>query len=131
MSFKSIMAGCAFALLLAACATAPAKFNDGILTNTAGMTLYNFDKDIADSGKSVCNGQCAKNWPPFMVTADDKPGDYWSIITRDEGGKQWAYKGKPVYLWVKDQRPGDRTGDGFANAWRVIAADPPRAVMSY
>jgi predicted lipoprotein with Yx(FWY)xxD motif len=33
---------------------------------------------------------------------------------------QWAYKGKPLYFWVKDQKPGDKTGDGFNNVWRVV-----------
>ena len=48
------------------------KVTDGVLTNTAGMTLYTFDKDAAGSGKSACNGPCATNWPPFGRTADAK-----------------------------------------------------------
>ncbi|MBI4190647.1 MAG: hypothetical protein HY525_08925 [Betaproteobacteria bacterium] len=125
MSYFKPTAGIALVLLLAACASAPATFTNGVLTNKAGMTLYTFDKDTANSGKSVCNGPCAKNWPPLMAGADDKAGGYWSIIARDDGPRQWAYKGKPVYLWIKDQKPGDRTGDGFANAWRIIAEEPP------
>ena len=125
MRLNFIMTSCALALLLTGCATAPAQFSGGILTNSAGMTLYSYDKDVVGSGKSACNGPCAKNWPPLMATAEDKPGGEWSIITRDDGGKQWAYKGKPVYSWVKDQKPGDRTGDGFGGAWRVIAGDAP------
>ena len=46
-------------------------------------------------------------------------GEY-QVITRDDGGKQWAYKVKPLYTWVKDQKPGDVTGDGFNNnVWHV------------
>jgi len=41
-------------------------------------------------------------------------------VTRDDGSKQWAYKGKPVYLWVKDKKPGDKTGDGVREVWHVI-----------
>ena len=37
-----------------------------------------------------------------------------------EGSKRWAYKGKPLYLWSKDQKPGDMTGDGFNGIWHVI-----------
>ncbi len=40
-------------------------------------------------------------------------------MTRDDGRRQWAYKGKPLYTWARDQQPGDRTGDGFNNLWRV------------
>lgn len=118
--FKSAVTGAALALVLAACAGgAPVTFNDGLLTNNAGMTLYTFDKDAAGSGKSVCNGQCAVNWPPLKADAGQVSDD-WSIVTRDDGSKQWAYKGKPLYLWIKDQKPGDKTGDGFNNAWRVV-----------
>lgn len=100
-----------------ALAQAPAGMTDGVLTNNAGMTLYTFDKDAA--GKSACNGPCAANWPPLMAAADAKASGDWSIIARDDGAKQWAYKGKPVYLWAKDQKPGDKTGDGFNSVWHV------------
>jgi predicted lipoprotein with Yx(FWY)xxD motif len=116
----------AAALVLAGCAqmasltgAAPAKASDGVLVNADGMTLYTFDKDAGGSGKSTCNGPCAANWPPLTARADAKAYGDWSIITRDDGGKQWAYKGKPLYGWIKDQKPGDRTGDGFNNAWRL------------
>ena len=117
----------ATALVLAACSSMggmgmsdmPAKkAADGTWTNPSGMTLYTFDKDAG--GKSVCNGPCATNWPPLMATGNANPSGDWSIITRDDGSKQWAYKGKPLYIWAKDQKPGDKTGDGFANnAWHV------------
>jgi predicted lipoprotein with Yx(FWY)xxD motif len=100
-------------------AGAPAMVADGVLTGPNGMTLYTFDKDTAGSGKSVCNGPCATNWPPLMATdADKATGDY-AIITRDDGTKQWAIKGKPLYYWVKDTKPGDKTGDGFNKVWQV------------
>jgi predicted lipoprotein with Yx(FWY)xxD motif len=108
---------------LSACATmlpaAPAKVADGVLTNSAGMTLYTFDRDAAGSGKSVCNGPCATLWPALMVVGDVKASGDWSVVTRDDGAKQWAYKGKALYLWSKDQKPGDKTGDGFNKVWHV------------
>ncbi len=97
----------------------PAKTADGMLTNNAGMTLYTFDRDAAGNGKSVCNGQCASNWPPLMAKDSDKASGDYSIVTRDDGAKQWAYKGKPLYQWVKDQKPGDKTGDGVNNVWHI------------
>jgi predicted lipoprotein with Yx(FWY)xxD motif len=109
------------AFSMAAWAQMPAavKVAGGALTNAAGMTLYTFDKDAAGSGKSVCNGPCATNWPPLAAPADAKVAGDYGVVTRDDGAKQWAYKGLPLYLWVKDQKPGDRTGDGFNNVWRV------------
>ena len=110
------------AAVLSACAsapTAPANVSAGTLVAPTGMTLYTFDSDMANSGKSVCNGPCATNWPPLMAGADAKPHGDWSLVTRDDGGQQWAYKVKPLYLWSKDQKPGDKTGDGFRNVWHV------------
>lgn len=111
------------AALLGGCATmygeAPAKISDGALTGPNGMTLYTFDRDAAGSGKSVCNGPCATNWPPLLAGADTKASGDYSIVTRDDGQKQVAYKGKPLYYWVKDSKPGDRSGDGVNNVWRT------------
>ncbi|CAB3655094.1 hypothetical protein CEY09_17155 [Achromobacter marplatensis] len=94
------------------------KTQDGILVNSAGMTLYTFDKDAG--GKSACNDQCAKIWPPVTAAADAKPMGDLTVITRDDGSKQWAHKGKPIYLYAKDAKPGDKTGDNFKEVWHVI-----------
>ncbi|HEU4621392.1 MAG TPA: hypothetical protein VFS42_04135 [Burkholderiaceae bacterium] len=97
----------------------PARVDNGALVGPNGMTLYTFDKDSAGSGKSVCNGPCATNWPPLAApNSAASMGDY-NVITRDDGSSQWAYKGKPLYYWIKDQKPGDRTGDGVNNVWRL------------
>jgi len=113
------IAGCSSYGSGSSVAAPPTKVIDGVLTNSAGMTLYTFDKDAAGSGKSTCNGPCATNWPPLLAAADAKSSGDYTIITRDDGARQWAYKGKPLYLWIKDTKPGDRTGDGFNNAWRL------------
>ncbi|WP_300299347.1 hypothetical protein [Ferrovibrio sp.] len=126
MTIRNLMLVGSLVLGLAACATAatvPAKTGStalgNVLVDAKGMTLYTFDKD-ATPGKSACNGPCAQNWPPLMATSDAKASGDWSVITRDDGSKQWAYKGKPLYAWVKDTKPGDTTGDGFLNgAWHV------------
>lgn len=111
----------AAALLSAGCASlmnpAPAQVADGVLVGANGMTLYTFDRDSA--GKSVCNGPCATNWPPLAAAAGATASGDWSVVTRDDGSKQWAYKGKPVYFWAKDQKAGDRTGDGVNGVWRL------------
>lgn len=101
---------------------APTKTGDSakgkVLTNSVGMTLYVFDKD--SGGKSACNGPCAGNWPPLMAAAGAMPMADYTIIARDDGSKQWAYKGRPLYTWKNDAKPGDITGDGFLNgAWHI------------
>ena len=111
-----------FALASAAFAAPPTKTGTtakgSVLTDPKGMTLYIFDKDT--DGKSACNGPCATNWPVLKADAGDKAEGGYTIISRDDGSKQWAYKGKPLYTFAKDQKPGDVTGDGFLNgAWHL------------
>jgi predicted lipoprotein with Yx(FWY)xxD motif len=98
----------------------PAMMSEGMLVGPNGMTLYTLDRDVMGSGKSMCNGPCATNWPPLMAAGDMMGmGDY-SVISRDDGAKQWAYKGRPLYYWSKDSKPGDKTGDGFNNVWHIV-----------
>jgi predicted lipoprotein with Yx(FWY)xxD motif len=80
-----------------------------VLVDAKGMTLYTFDND--KDGKSVCNGQCAQYWPPLAAGADAKAMGDWTVITRDDGSKQWAHKGKPLYTFVQDKKAGDNTGN--------------------
>ena len=102
-----------------ASAADPVMVADGMLVGPNGMTLYVFDSDTANSGKSACNGPCAINWPPLMAADADKPMGNYMVITRDDGKKQWALKGKPLYFWAKDSKPGDKTGDGVNNVWHI------------
>lgn len=118
----ALAAAASVAVMSAAFAAPPAKTGTSskgaVLTDAKGMTLYTFDKDA--DGKSACNGPCATNWPVLKAESGDKDGDGYTIITRDDGAKQWAYKGKPLYTFAKDQKPGDITGDGFLNgAWHL------------
>ncbi len=123
-NFKLVVAA-TLALVLAGCGSMPAvKYTDGIMTNSAGMTLYVFDKDAIFSGKSVCNGQCATNWPPFAAGSAEQAGGDWTVITRDDGSKQWAWLGRPLYSWSKDQKPGDMTGEGINKVWHVVKPEP-------
>ncbi len=121
--------GATLALVLAAgTAIAHHKLPDGIheakaangakvLADAKGMTLYTFDKDTP--GKSVCKDKCAVNWPPVLASAGAEAEDDWTIVTRDDGSKQWAYKGKPLYGWIKDTKPGETTGDGVGKVWHI------------
>jgi predicted lipoprotein with Yx(FWY)xxD motif len=102
----------------------PAKVADSskgkILVDAKGMTLYTWDRDTTP-GKSGCNGNCATNWPPLLVSGDAKDSGNWTVIVRDDGAKQWAYKGKPLYYWKDDKKAGDVEGDNRNNIWHVVA----------
>jgi len=102
----------------------PAKVADTskgkVLVDAKGMTLYTWDRDTTP-GKSGCNGQCATNWPPLLVSGDAKDAGNWTVVVRDDGAKQWAYKGKPLYYWKDDKKAGDVEGDNRNNIWHVVA----------
>jgi predicted lipoprotein with Yx(FWY)xxD motif len=89
-----------------------------ILTDGQGMTLYTFDHDT--SGKSSCTDECAQKWPPASAGKDAPTDGKYGQITRGDGSKQMTYDDKPLYRWVKDQAPGDTTGDGIGGVWHVV-----------
>ena len=113
----STLLAAAALLPVASFAQEPAKTANGMFTNPSGMTLYTFDKDSGD--KSACNGACANLWPPLKAEGDAKASGDWKVITRDDGSKQWAYKGKPVYAYSKDSKAGDKTGDNVGGVWHI------------
>jgi predicted lipoprotein with Yx(FWY)xxD motif len=87
------------------------------LVDAKGMSLYTFDNDAG--GKSACNGPCAAIWPPLIAASGSSAAGDWTIVSRDDGSAQWAYKGHPLYTFTKDGKPGDVNGDGFKNVWRL------------
>jgi predicted lipoprotein with Yx(FWY)xxD motif len=90
-----------------------------VLTDANGMTLYTWDKD--EKGVvSNCYDKCAENWPPLLVPADTAIDGEWTLMDRkDSDMKIVAYKGWPLYLWIKDTMPGDTTGDGVGGTWHT------------
>ena len=91
-----------------------------------GMTLYTFDKDTKGETASACAGKCIVAWPPLVAPADAKAsadGEWTTVTVTDKDGKDaglmWAYKGSPLYYFVKDTKAGDMTGDGVGDVWHT------------
>jgi predicted lipoprotein with Yx(FWY)xxD motif len=90
-----------------------------VLVGANDMTLYTFDKD-EQNVKSNCYEQCAANWPPLLVPADTALADGFTLMDRtDSDQKIVAYNGWPLYFWVKDEKPGDTTGDMVGEVWHT------------
>jgi uncharacterized surface protein with fasciclin (FAS1) repeats len=87
----------------------------------AGYTLYVFDNDLGNTG-SVCNDTCAEAWPPVLV-ADDMVDNIkgLTLITRDDGKKQAAFMGRPLYFYAQDMSAGETKGDGLNNVWWKVS----------
>jgi predicted lipoprotein with Yx(FWY)xxD motif len=97
-----------------------------VLTNPAGLTLYTYKDDVANSGQSSVPAAIAPNWPPLAITGSPVapsglPGQLGSF-TRPDGSKQVMYKGMPLYTFVGDTQPGQANGQGLLNLW--FAATP-------
>ncbi len=90
-----------------------------------GMTLYTYSKDTTEA--STCYDQCATNWPPYLVGAEDNLGNIQAGVTgkvgstiRTDGGIQVTYNGHPLYYYVKDAKSGDTTGQNVGKVWFVV-----------
>ena len=120
----------AIAAVLAATAAAaqPAgvSVRDGDLVDPSGLPLYTYDWDTM-TGMSHCVGVCLDDWSPFKAPAGTMPKGDWTLIRRDDGQLQWAYRTRPLYTYRKDA-PGGRAGGAKQDNWRPASAgaEPPK-----
>lgn len=103
--------------------TASTSLGD-IVVDGAGMTVYLYDQDTADSGMSACTGSCATQWPAVKTTKTTPTvtGITGTVGTIDAvgGGKQVTINGLPLYTYVGDAAAGDLTGQGVGGIWWVV-----------
>ncbi len=130
MKLHSILLGAAALLALSVGSAFAAEYLGGavktmdiggkqVLVGANDMTLYTFDKDTQGSA-SNCYDKCAANWPPLLVPADTAVEGEFTLMDRtDSDQKIVAYKGRPLYFWVKDEKPGDTTGDMVGEVWHT------------
>ncbi len=83
------------------CTDAKMTVNSGFMSPyPPGLQLPDLDSRLS----------CTQAWPPALASADAEPVGKWTIITRADGHKQWAYEGHALYTSVLDHRPGDVLG---------------------
>ena len=107
-----------------------------ILVNSGGRTVYLFKADVGNT--SACSGACAAAWPPLLATGKPTAGagltaSKLGTITRSGGTKQVTYNGHPLYLFVKDKKPGDVNGQGvtaFGAAWFALTPSGTQAATT-
>ncbi len=100
-------------------------------THTAGlMSPYPPGLELPELNKRL---SCAEVWPPALAADDAKPVGAFTLITRKDGRKQWAYDEHALYTSIRDKNPGDVFGattremGGAAEvpAHRRVATPPP------
>ena len=88
------------------------------LVDLKGMTLYTYERDT--TGKtSNCNEKCAESWVPLAATADAKAVGDFTVISRNDGSRMWAYRYRPLYTSPSDKAPGDANGIATTMQWRI------------
>ncbi|MFJ9038922.1 SCO0930 family lipoprotein [Streptomyces sp. NPDC102406] len=102
-----------------------------VLTDSAGFTLYRFDKDTAQPPRSNCDAACRKAWPPVPAGgATAAPGVDPSLIgevTAADGTGQLTVDGWPMYRYAMDTAPGEAKGQGVGGTWYASAPDGKKA----
>lgn len=107
----------------------PIRKLDGHLVDIKGRGIYTFDNDKV-LGKSSCNAQCKILWPPIKAEEGAVPKGPFTLAIRDDGSKQWALRGKPLYRWASDKKYGDAGGDGVSDVWRLVRTAPKPAAAA-
>jgi predicted lipoprotein with Yx(FWY)xxD motif len=97
-------------------------------TNAGYMSPYPGGLTLPDLDQRP---SCTQAYPPLLAPGNAKPVGKWTVITRKDGKKQWAYDGFALYTSSLDERPGDVLGgDSYEHrgddpAMRVPAQPPP------
>ncbi len=97
-----------------------------VVVDRDGRAVYAFTHDEAGQ-TPACVDQCAKNWPPLLVSAAPTPagsidGDQLGTVARADGANQATYAGHPLYYFNGDHGPGELQGQGVGGTW--YALDP-------
>ena len=93
-----------------------------VLADQKNMTLYSFDKDKPDA--SNCDLACTETWLPILAPTVARGFGDWTVLTRKDGTRQWAFKGKPVYRYATDVHPGETSGDKVSKGWHAVVLEP-------
>jgi len=99
-----------------------------ILVDGRGHALYLFTRDRRNQS-SRCYGDCATAWPPFLTTGKPRAGAgttsrLLGTKRRRDGSMQVTYRGRPLYFYVDDRKPGQILCHDvveFGGTWLVVA----------
>jgi predicted lipoprotein with Yx(FWY)xxD motif len=79
------------------------------LATPEGLTLYVSDGALTSAAR----------WRPFEAGAIATAAGDFSVVVRADGITQWAFRGRPLYLFDGDRKPGDARGIGVDDRFRV------------
>ncbi|WP_051969707.1 hypothetical protein [Kitasatospora azatica] len=101
------------------------------MTDSAGRTLYRFDKDTNKPSATNCTDACAAKWPPATVQDKvDLEGVSSALVgsvTRPDGTKQLTLNGWPLYRFAGDSAAGQLNGQGVGGTWFASTPEGKKA----
>jgi predicted lipoprotein with Yx(FWY)xxD motif len=98
-----------------------------LLVTNSQQSVYFSDKD--GTHKSNCVAECAKTWQPILAPQVGQVTGDWSVFERSPGVRQWAFRGKPMYINVLDRENRSQEGSdvpGWHNVYTQLAPPPPK-----
>jgi len=92
-----------------------------VLTSADGFTLYSFSGDVREDRQACAGSACDNRWQPLFAAAlAGDVGDF-SVVTRADGTRQWAYQSRALYTYAGDRLPGDAHGTDVDPRWSPAA----------
>lgn len=87
-----------------------------MLGTDSSYAVYAFDADSPD--RIACRDACLEKWTPVLAAELSRPIGEWSIVARDPGVRQWAFRGKPLYTYRLEARLSRQN-------WKQTGSDEP------
>ena len=100
----------------------PTILRGNVYADDAGKTLYWYGDNAGDDKQ--CSGACMAGWEPSLATSVENDVAEWSVVSRDDGAKQWALDGRRLYTFAKDANPADTKGDNAQGKWHAATLAP-------
>jgi predicted lipoprotein with Yx(FWY)xxD motif len=90
------------------------------IVDAAGLTLYVYSGAASD-GSVGCDASedCARRWIPLQAPAIAPAIGDFSPTAREDGITQWSYRGRLLFRFDGDLKPGDARGVGFDPRFHV------------
>ncbi|MFI6725969.1 hypothetical protein NRF20_37830 [Streptomyces sp. R-74717] len=97
-----------------------------ILVDGEGRTLYLWEADT--TSRSTCSGECAKEWPPVIVSGEPVAGEgvkagLLGTTKHSDGSREVTYNGHPLYYFADDKKVGGINGQKVNDSgaeWYVL-----------
>ena len=90
------------------------------LADARGMTLY-----VLPAG---CEPGCGGVWSPLPAPAAAVALGDWSVVAREDGRAQWAFKGQPLFGCTADVQPGE--ANCVEDGGRIVEVPPAMTVAA-